>query len=163
MTSMSVLQVLQAQNFPLPVMGCSFPWSTDFLAFLEAGLTQPVFCFGSIYTFLHHISKRCSSNTLQLIILLFNIPTFNLHHFFFTLAYSIGQFHLTRLGRKCVALGGEDYSVHFNGFDTRFFTDVERQKFFRDGSRRLNSLKGQIETLASDIGNILPTRVSSGH
>lgn len=60
------------------------------------------------------VSERPIPNILQFVFLFFSIPCFKASNFFFEIAYTLQQRELVALGRKCVRLGGEDYSLQFD-------------------------------------------------
>src|SRR5438874_3716773 len=88
---------------------------------------------------LQNISKRSRWELLQLVTLFLSVPCFRLSHFCFKIAYTLQQRELLRLGRKCVALGGDDYSLKFDNLGLNLGTDLEAHKRLENLARRLEA------------------------
>lgn len=118
-----------------------------------------MFWFGDVTLFLQRVSKRIGKCTRlgELVVLLFSIPCFKTSQFFFKLACSIQQRELVYLGRKCVLLGGEDFSLEFDHLLTG-------NPSIMGIYRRLGELEGRLQRrdcsthgeIRSDISKPLP-------
>jgi hypothetical protein len=67
--------------------------------------------FAMAVGWLQAASKNSCSDLGKLIAILLSIPCFKISNLCFKVAYLLQQRELIRLGRKCAALGGEDYSL----------------------------------------------------
>jgi len=70
--------------------------------------------FSTACLWFQYKSKCTRMDLLEFIFLLLSIPCFKASHFFFKRTYALQQRELLRLGRECIRLGGEDYSLEFD-------------------------------------------------
>src|SRR5262249_36965339 len=84
-------------------------------------------------------SEASASKVGQLVFLLLCLPCFHLSNVFFQLAYLLQQRILRRVGRDCVLLGGEDYSVEFDGLLQKLGVIPNPEKALRDFCRSIEA------------------------
>jgi hypothetical protein len=107
---------------------------------LITGCTNAMKWFGAAGVWFQRIGKRWSDThqLLQLIPISLSFPCFMACHFFFKIAYFLQQRRLSRLGRKCALLGGEDFSIHFPESVAKFRKVADFDQF-------LNALPSSIQ------------------
>ena len=97
------------------VLSGAYAWVQDRLdAVLVTLCAYPMWWFGSLTLFLQGVSECPMPNLCKCVPLLLSFPCFYASNFFFQCAYRLGHRRLHRLGRKCAALGGQDFSLKFN-------------------------------------------------
>lgn len=116
-----------------------------FALLLKAGWTQPMFWLGGLHAWLQNVGKRSRSHFVKRIALSFSRPTFMLHQLFFKLAYAVGQRELSRLGRKCELLGGQNLSLQFADLGIERLHDLVRDV------RRGRRSAGEVEQALGEI------------
>jgi hypothetical protein len=106
------------QNIDLPAIAPFF--LEDRLApILETVCAKQMRWFGRACLFFQRVSPSFSpervwgSHIGELIFLFLSIPCFKLSHFFFKITYLLQHRRLSRLGRYCARLGGQDFSLEF--------------------------------------------------
>src|SRR5260221_11362036 len=85
-----------------------------FMSLLIAVCPNQMLWFGRGSSCLQRVSKNARSDFGEFVFLLLSIPFFKVSHLFFQFTYKLQQRELIRLGRDCVRLGGEDYSLQFD-------------------------------------------------
>ena len=128
-----------------------------FAPLLVAMCTYAMRGFAACFLWLKSASE--GSIVGQYIPLLLGTPCFKASNFFFKVAYTLNQRGLRRLGRKSVALGGEDYSVDFDGLCLNIRTAFELQKAERDVTCRLEAAKRRINKININHGDLLSERM----
>jgi len=81
---------------------------------LVALCAYPMRWFGAAATRLQSIQKSSLPWGYQLVALFLFFPCFYASDFFFKIAYLLNHRRLMRLGRKCAALGGQNYALELD-------------------------------------------------
>jgi len=87
---------------------------------LVALCTYPMRWFGAAATRLQSVNKTSLPRGYQLVALFLFFPCFYVSDFFFKTAYLLNHRRLMRLGRKCAALGGQNYALELDNLSLDF-------------------------------------------
>ena len=109
---------------------------------LVAACTNAMHWFSALSLWLHKVSEHSTRYFPKFVALSLSIPCFRLSHFFFKIAYTLQQRKLVRLGRKCVALGGHDYSLQFDDLGLDLGTDLQAYYSLKHLACRLEAASG---------------------
>src|SRR5882724_1842716 len=85
-----------------------------FLSVIITFCAKPMGWFSRLGIFFSRIGEGTVPDILQFVFFLLAIPCFKASNLCFEIAYTLQHRKLVRLGRECVRLGGEDYSLQFD-------------------------------------------------
>ncbi len=139
--------MVASQN-PVHARNAGLTLQDRFLSTIEAISTKLMHIFGGARLIFFNISVNCRHSAGigqqigEYIFLFLSFPCFKISHFFFKIAYLVQQRQLVRLGIKCTALGGEDYSLQFDNLSLNHRTVAESHKALSDFARSLERRNG---------------------
>lgn len=130
---------------------------------LEAVCAKPMRWLGRLHTWLHHVGKSSTVDSLQLVALLLAIPVFKVRYLLFQALYLSQERRLRLAGFDKLMTGSQNPVEHFRGGLPDFGVGLQRLHCFRHiisgfeaaygrtYSRNINHLFPRVDSLCANV------------